>query len=96
MSPQVNYCIFSIERHNYGAILELNYNFFEMLDINIEIPPENIISMLYPPVDKIVKELLQDSLDSYNKFQILEDCFKCIFNLHLLLLDIDSNLLPIR
>ncbi|OMJ84522.1 hypothetical protein SteCoe_14329 [Stentor coeruleus] len=90
------FCIFSIEKHEQGAILEMNQNFLEILSIQKEIAPENILSILFPPFDKIAYDIIANKLVNTKKLILLEDCFRFVFDFESLLIDIEVNLLPIR
>lgn len=90
------FCIFSIEKHEQGLILENNPKFLEILSIQKEIAPENVLSIPYPPFDKIAMDILYSKYLSTKKLALLEDCFRIVADCEALLMDIEVNLLPIK
>ncbi|OMJ69207.1 hypothetical protein SteCoe_33132 [Stentor coeruleus] len=90
------FCIFSIEKHEQGLILEYNPNFLEILSIQKEIAPENILSIPFPPFDKIAMDIIYSKYLSTKKLTLMEDCFRIVADCETLLMDIEVNLLPIK
>lgn len=95
LNKQTGFCVFSAGKNDYGKIIDVNQQLYDILHLNKESASENIFDCIYGPLKKVAHELLENKLSKQSEFELIQDCLKCPVDYENFFIDIELQLMPI-